>query len=217
MYEYQINSALHEKALYKGNFKTFRACVEQAVLDAVDLRGADFSNRNLLNAQLDGGNFSHANFANCNLSGANASECILTDANFSDTILFGTVLCESNMKGVNFSGASFGGTEVFDSTLDHCIFSTLSTFKVNLTETASMKESCFINSCGRSCPMTRPPLVIYGLQQPVILLDQHMKIGYDVYEFERCENTALYSGLEIMNLRLRLEQYAAFKCMRLQA
>lgn len=61
--------------------------------------------------------------------------------------------------------------------------------------------------------MTRPPLAIHGLQHPVIFLDQHMKIGHDVYDFERWGNIAACSDLEIMNLRLRLEQYAAFKCM----
>ena len=61
--------------------------------------------------------------------------------------------------------------------------------------------------------MTRPPLFVHGLQHPVILLDRHIEIGHAAYALEISADAPSFAGLDVMNLRLRLEQFAAFRRM----
>lgn len=213
MKDYQIVSYKNREILYAGRFQNFRACVEQAVSDRVSLRDADLSNRNLSHAELDGGDFRHARFIQCNLSGANTSECRLSGAQFNGAIVHGTVFCESDLRAASFNAALFGATDFFASRIDEAIFSTLSAFSINFLDALSMRGSHFQNPCGTICPMSRPPLVIQGLQQPVIFLDRHIKIGHAVFETGQAGQNGFFTSSDHASLRLRLEQYAAFRRM----
>lgn len=213
MNEHQIISYKDQQTLYADRFSSFRACVEQAIADGVSLRHADLSHRNLAHAQLDGGDFHGTRFTNSNLSGANASECILTKAQFTGAILHGTVFCESDLSLAHFDGALFGGTDLFNCRAAQCVFTTLSAFSLNFFEAISMHDSQFLNPCGTSCPMSHPPLVIQGLQQTVIFMDRHIKIGHAVFESGQAGQHGFSTALDPARIRLRLEQYAAFRCM----
>jgi len=210
MFFYTIKSSLVNEALYYGTFSSFRRCVEQAVTDGVSLRGASLRNANLLNAELDGADLRQADLSGSNLSGANASECRIQGADLTGATLHGTILCESDLSHSCMDFAGFGATDIFDTILDDCRFSSLSAFTLDFIEASSMTGSCFINPCGTPCPMSRPPVLIQGLNQRMIIMDRHLKIGNEVFALDSAPGQAGLGGINPASLRLRLEQLAAF-------
>lgn len=211
MFFYTIKSSLVDEALYYGTFSSFRRCVEQAIADGVSLRGAALSQANLLNAELDGADLRQADLSECNLSGANASECLLAGANLTGATLHGTTLCESDLSYACMESAAFGATDIFASVLKECHFSSLSAFTLDFIDADSMSGSHFINPCGTICPMSRPPVLIQGLNQRIIIMDRHIKIGHDVFALDQVQPGL--GRIHPASLRLRLEQLAAFKAM----
>ncbi|MGZ9097253.1 MAG: pentapeptide repeat-containing protein [Micavibrio sp.] len=211
MFFYTIKSSLVNEALYYGTFSSFRRCVEQAVADGISLRGASLRNTNLLNAELDGADFRQADLSGCNLAGANASECRMNGADFTGATLHGTILCESDLSHACMGSAAFGATDVFAAVLNDCHFSSLSAFTLDFIDASSMTGSCFVNPCGTVCPMSRPPVLIQGLNQRMIIMDRHIKIGHDVFALNSAQRPAALGRINPASLRLRLEQLAAFK------
>lgn len=215
---YTIKRQHSEKVIFSGHFLNFRACIEQAIADEVSLFQANLRGSNLLNAELDSGDFRQADFSGSNLSGANASECQMQGCNLSGVTLHGTVLCESNFNKAVFDAALFGATDVFGSILSDCYFSTLSAFTLNFSEAKTMTGSHFENPCGTLCPISRPPVVISGLNQTIIMMDEHIKIGTHVFAWgnflKRTPLSIPRGGLGDLNLprlRLNLEQLANFR------
>lgn len=215
---YTIKRRQTGKVIFSGHFLNFRACVEHAIADEISLFQADLRGANLLNAELDGGDFRQADFSGSNMSGANASECQLQGCNLSGVTLHGAALCESNFKKSIFDAASFGATDIFGSDLSECYFSTLSAFTLNFTDTKTMTGSQFKNGCGTLCHMSRPPVVIGGLNQTVVMMDDYIKIGASVFALEGSLNITPLSrqrgglgDLNLPRLRLNLEQLANFR------
>ena len=215
---YTIKRRQTGKIIFSGHFLNFKACVEQAIADKISLFQADLRNTNFLNAELDGGDFRQADFSGSNMSGANASECQMQGANLSAVTLHGAVLCESNFRKTIFDGALFGATDVFGSNLSACRFSTPSAFTLNFSDAKTMTGSQFANSCGTLCQISRPPVVISGLNQTVVMMDDHIKIGANVFALGGFFNAAPPSrqrgglgDLNLPRLRLNLEQLANFR------
>jgi uncharacterized protein YjbI with pentapeptide repeats len=212
---YTIKRQQTGNIIFSGQFSNFRACIEQAIIDEISLFQADLHGTNLLNAELDGGDFRQADFTGSNLSGANASECRMQGANLTGATLHGAVLCESDFDKALFDTALFGATDVFGCVLSACHFSTLSAFALNFSEAKTMSGSHFENPCGTQCAMSRPPLVINGLNQTIIMMDQHIKIGARVFALEEFTNLTPLSRLRgrlgdinLSRLRVNLEQLA---------
>lgn len=215
MNNHKIVSFSGGDTLFSGRFPDFRSCVEHAISDGVSLRNADLSHSNLLNAQLDGGDFREAVFINCNLSGVNASECRMDGARFNAATLYGAVFCESSLNNAIFKDASFGATDIYRASLENCVFSTLSAFTLNFSDASTLYGSYFINPCGTICAMSHAPLVIDGLQQKIIFMDNDIKIGHAVFKSLKDSDTTLFSKFfSPANIRLRLEQLAAFRCIQ---
>ena len=61
--------------------------------------------------------------------------------------------------------------------------------------------------------MSRPPVLIQGLNQRIIIMDRHLKIGHDVFALDQVQRSAGLGRINPASLRLRLEQLAAFKAM----
>jgi len=173
----KINSHRTGKTLFEGPFATLQQALEQAIEDNICLDYADLSGAVLINATLDGAQLRHACFHNTNLMGTNLSEAFLEGANFANADLQNACLCFSNLQGCNFDGAEFGGTDIAGSNVSNCLFSTQAAFLLNFTEAASMEGTRYCVSNTESCSMSLPPVLLQGLAYPVILLDQHIKIG----------------------------------------
>lgn len=206
MHYYTIKSAFAENLLFSGQYRSLAECVTDAVARRVSLRGADFRNANLINAEMDGGDYAGAVFAGANLTSANISEADLRGADFENAILHGAILCDSDMSQANFDGALFGATEIAGATLQQCIFTTLSAFTLPFDEADMVKDCRFINPCDTVCMFSRQPLVVRGLSAQVMVLDHHIKIGHDVFPLEMIPEWIASGNLNPRNLKLRLEQ-----------
>lgn len=133
--------------LYSGLFADIKECVEYAVRKGIDLSDVDLSYTNLGNANLDDGIFKNA------------------------------CLCCSSIKNVNFDEASFGATDVTNSILTYCRFSTFSVFSLSFRDTKDI-TGCVFKSVGTNAlPISKVPIVIKGLDYPVIFTDRHVIIG----------------------------------------
>ena len=64
----------------------------------------------------------------------------------------------------------------------------------------------FINPCGLACPMSRPPVVMSGLTQNVVIMDRHIKVGHQVFTLDSIPDWIASGGLNPRNLRLRIDQ-----------
>ena len=206
MPNYDIKSASAETILFSGQYCSFAACVAAAITKNIRLTGADFRNANLSNAEMDGGNYAGSDFSGANLSGANLSEADLRGCNFSNAILHGAVLCHSDLSHSHFDGALFGATEIAGATLQECDFSTISAFTLPFEEADMIRNCWYINPCETICPFSRQPVVIRGLTAPVYILDQHIKIGHDIFPLDTIPAWIASGSLNPRNLRLRLEQ-----------
>jgi hypothetical protein len=177
MPETVIRHALTGRTLFAGRFAGIRYCLEAAVMKGVDMAGADLRHANLANAELDGARLKGARFDHANLSGANMSEGELDGAVFACAALQNTCLCFTALNHCDFTGASFGATDIAGARIDGARFSTLSAFSLNFRDAETLAGCLWFNEDGMPCAFSRPPVAVTGLLQPVILLDRHVQIG----------------------------------------
>ena len=173
---YRIHTTQTRQVLFEGKFISFKACLERAIQDRINLRHADLKNTNLMNANLDDAQLSHADFSGANLTGANLSESELQKATYINSVLYNTCLAYSDLRQSNFDGASFGATDITGCDISFSRFSTLSCFSLDFFNVKHMRDCCFVNHDGILSRMSRPPVVIRGLQSlPVVFMDRHIR------------------------------------------
>lgn len=185
MEHYTIKNHLTGNVLFKGSFKSFMRCIEQAVIDNTDLENADLSYKNLQCANIDTGKLSGARFHFTNLNHANISEAALSFCDFSGASLIGTCLAESDMTGSIFMNASFGATDLAGAILDQSLFSTLSALQLSFQDIKSMKNCIFKTVSGDEIQLSQPPLVLNGaLRCPIAILGKTVLLGHKVVPLE---------------------------------
>jgi hypothetical protein len=170
--------------IFSGLYKDMRACAEAAVAEGRSLNYADFRGANLAHACLDGACLLGAVFEGANLCGVNLSEALIEDVDFSGASLEGSCFAEATLSSCRFTDASFGATDIAGARLQDCIFSTLSSFSLGFTYAARIENCVFVNPDGRACGFSRPPVVVSGLEYPVILFDAHIKAGHMLRDLE---------------------------------
>lgn len=174
----KLQSDQDDHLLYEGNFPTLVACLEQAVRDRTDLTGINLHKANLMNANLDEAQMPYANLSGANLSGANLSEAFLKGANFMGCALYNTCFCYSDLSYCDFGDSSFGSTDIAGADISESRFSTLSSFTLDFNLARNMVGCVFRDPSEMLCAMSRPPVVIHGLQNgPLVMMDHHVKIG----------------------------------------
>ena len=177
MKTHQIRHSATGETLFEGVFKTIRETVERAVGENTRLDHADLSGANLVNAALDGARMCHACFNGANLMGANLSEATLDGADFTAASLQAVCLRFSTLRGCNFDGAAFGATDIYGCDIGGSHFSTPAAFLLNFADAINMKDCYYSISGHEACLMSRPPVFIQGLREPVVLMDDCMLIG----------------------------------------
>ena len=203
MKSYQLRSINHDAVMFEGRFKSFKDCLEHAVLDRVALDCVNLRDKNLTNANLDDAIMPYADFRGSNLIGANMSEAYLKGSNFAGTALYNVCFNDSNMSACDFDNASFGATDIHGSIISQSQFSTLSCFSLDFNSVRQMGGCIFINPDGRICQMSRPPIVIRGMgRDPIILMDRQVKAGHNIIDHKRL--SALAEKLTVRTLRRRL-------------
>lgn len=165
------------EVLFTGQFETARSCVEQAAADGVCLDEADLRHTNLSHAALDDISLRRARLDHANLTGANISEAKLDGTSFFGATLHAACLCLSNMTGCDFTATLFGATDITGAVLNGSLFTTLSAFGLNFINAESLIDCRYRDPEGIESTFSRPPLTVCGLPVPVILFDEHLKIG----------------------------------------
>jgi hypothetical protein len=172
-----------QSLLYESTCRSLRECVEEAVRNSVTLDGVNLAYADLSEIDLDGAHLHDASFESANLTGANISEASLKGCNFRKSALFNACFCHSDLNASDFSDAEFGATDLAGAGLENCIFSGPSILKINLSDCESLSGSIY-KTDWNSCPMSRPPLVIAGLDVPVSVFDRHVLIGQNLFNSE---------------------------------
>lgn len=163
--------------LFAGEYDSIKDCIEDAVRNEINLDYVDLRGVNLMNADLDEGMFNHARFDHANLTGANLSGTKLNGACFRNATLYNTCFCEAQLSGAQFFGASFGATDIDWADISKTCFDTLLALDLQFSDALLMQSALYYDRTGTICNLSHPPVVIKGLQNVVVLFDDHMKVG----------------------------------------
>ena len=127
----EIKNRFTSKVIYRHEFEnnTLKITCMRAVLDKINLRGAnlsdaDLSDADLRDADLRDADLRGANLSDANLRGANLRDANLRGADLSDTNLRGADLSDTNLRGANLSDADLRGAAIIIYGLNWEIFIT---------------------------------------------------------------------------------------------
>ena len=112
-------------------------------------------------AYLDGANLDGANLAGANLAGA--------------------YLAGANLDGANLDGANLDGANLARANLDGAYLARANLARANLDGANLDGANLDGASYGNGVPLTRTPIFVGGLHWPVIIMDEHMKIGCELH------------------------------------
>jgi uncharacterized protein YjbI with pentapeptide repeats len=118
----KITNRFTGAVLFELECDSLRVCVEAAInnganlrganLDGANLRGANLDGASLYGASLDGANLDDASLYGANLDGANLDDASLGGANLGGANLGGANLYGANLGGANLDGANLGGANL---------------------------------------------------------------------------------------------------------
>ena len=94
--KFEIKDRITKNLILSFECESMRDCIEAAIKERVDLRGAD-----LRGAYLTGANLRRADLRDANLTGAYLSRADLTGANLRGAYLTGADLRDANLRGAN--------------------------------------------------------------------------------------------------------------------
>ena len=132
-----------------------------ASLARASLAWANLDGASLAGASLAGANLARASLARANLDGANLDGANLYGASLYGASLDGASLARANLDGANLDGANLDGANLDGASLDG----------------ASLDGAKF----GDSVTAERGIRQVLGLQWPVTIFDNHMRIGCQLH------------------------------------
>ncbi len=168
---YKITDHRTNDIIYGGYYKSFRHCIETAINKNINLSHCDLRDQDLSHANLDGGSFIGTLLTRSNLFGVNMSECDLTLADCSNTNMDGACLALSTCYGTNFADTHFNQTDVTDSFIKKCDFSTFSSLMVKWDRCATFTDNIFTTQQCEPYAISKPPVTIHGLPLFIAILD----------------------------------------------
>lgn len=168
------------KILYEGRFPSIRKGVEMAIEDHCILDDINLRKANLAGAHMDGARMKNACFWGANLGNANMAEGDFTGADFRTANCLDTCFAESNCHNANFSGTYFSRTIFRSADLSSTRFSCPSIFSIDLYDVKTLEGAIYSHLGEVDCDLSHAPLIIRGLQKPLIFMDDSVLIGTDL-------------------------------------
>jgi uncharacterized protein YjbI with pentapeptide repeats/predicted transcriptional regulator len=104
--QFQIRRRFVDEIIYMGEATSFRALIESAVSENVDLSEAELGGINLARSSLCGARLSGANLRNTNLMGADLTGARLCGANLASADMSRAVLYKTNLAKADLSEAN---------------------------------------------------------------------------------------------------------------
>ena len=175
--QYHLMNYHTDKIIFDGWYQSFTQCVEHAVSDGVCLDGVNITGQNMSCANIDDAQMSGAYCKNVNFNGANLSEGVFDNADFTNCDLTNVCFAVSSLMDVDFTNASFDGTDVTDAVFRHCRFSCPSVFNVQWHRAAVFSDCAFMDDEFGLIRMSRPPIIIQGLAQTIVIMDDVIRVG----------------------------------------
>ncbi len=167
--------------LFNGRFATLRRAVEAAVRDRVDLAGADLRRAFLRHAVLDGARLAGACLWGARLDGAQMAGGDFIGVDFRTAHMKEACLAESVCTDADFRGAYVPGLIVRDADFSGARFSCPTVFTVPWEEAASLDGAVYWHRGETACPLSRRPIVVSGLPRRVVVMQDHVLIGGDLF------------------------------------
>ena len=170
------------EVIFEGYFHTVKRAMEAAVrehvcLDGVDLRNTNLSQANLDGAQMKGVCLWGANLTGVNMSGVEMAGADCRNANFKDCCL-----AESDCSKTDFRGSYFSNSVLRQTDLSDAKFSCPSIFNNNLYEVGNLHGAVYSHKGEVECDMSQTPIIIHGVEKPIILLKDKILIGHFLYD-----------------------------------
>lgn len=153
----EIQEILENHSLWLEEEGGERANLSRADLSRADLGDANLSRANLSDADLSGANLSDADLSDADLSDANLSDADLSRADLSGANLSCANLSCADLSGANLSCANLGDADLSGADLSG----------------ANLSGATY----GKGVPIEKTPIQILGLEYPILILDNHIKIG----------------------------------------
>ncbi len=165
------------KILFEGRFSSVKKGVEMAVESKVDLSQIDLRRANLMGAHMDHAIMPQACFWGANLNDANMSGGDFNNSDFRTANFVDTCLAESSCIEADFSGAYFSRTIFRQADLSRAQFSCPSIFSLDLADAHTLKGAIYSHMGEEDCDLSHAPLIIRGLEQPLVFMDDTVLIG----------------------------------------
>lgn len=165
------------KILFEGRFPSIKKGVEMAVESKTDLSAIDLRGANLMGAQMDHALMPQACFWGANLNSANMSGGDFSGSDFRTANFANSCLAESDCTGADFSGAYFSSTIFRQADLSNTRFSCPSIFSIDLVDAAALTGAIYSHLGEEECDLSHAPLIIRGLERPLIFMDDTVLIG----------------------------------------
>jgi uncharacterized protein YjbI with pentapeptide repeats len=173
--------------LFEGRFHSIKQGLEMAVADKVDLKGVNLRRANLKNALLDGAKLEKACLWGACLTNADMSNCALSGADFRAANMKDACLAEADCSKVDFSGAYFSRTIIRHADLSGTRYSCPSIFTLDLNEANSLKRSVYSHRGEVDCDISRAPVIVRGLEKPLVFMDDKILIGTQLRNIDQKE------------------------------
>lgn len=166
-----------DQIIFDGWFQSFAHCVEQAIVEGVCLDGVNMSGQDLSCGNMDDAHMSGAYCKGANFAGANLSEGVFDNIDFASCDLTNVCFAVSSLMDVDFMNSSFHGCDVTDAVVRHCRFSCPSMFTVQWQRAAIFSDCAFMDDEFGLIRMNKPPVLIQGLPQTIVILDDVVRVG----------------------------------------
>lgn len=170
------------KTIIKTNHKTIRKTVEWCVSEKIDLSGADLRQARLSQASLDGLKARGACFWGADFSGADIGFADLRRSDLRCAILEKTCLAESDLTGTDLQGAYFSGALLEGIRLKGAIVSCPSIWGCDIQDAASLSSLIYRHLGETDIVLSRPPLVVRGLEKRLVVFEGACLWGADLYK-----------------------------------
>ncbi len=198
-----IVKSLTGKVLFYSTDKTLKSTIEAAVQEGVDLSYANLRSAKLKGAALDGLKAQGACFWGADLTGADVGLADLRACDLRAVEMKNTCLAETNLSGADLRGAYFEGCLLEGAVFDDVRLSCPSFWNCGLQNLKSFKGLIYVHEGDVEIPIKSNPLVIHGLNQNLVLLEEYFLWGRELHR--ACSfKTDLQQGL--FNARVLLDR-----------
>ena len=165
------------ETLFKSSHVTIKEAVEEAVAEGGRLDGINLRKAKLQGAKFDMAKMSGACFWGADLTGADMRDGCFDDADFRTTILKDACLSEGSFIDTNFHGAHCSQMLIDGVNFSNARFSCPSIFSCDLSSVSHLDGAIYSHHGEVDCPLSSAPIIIKGLNQPVVIMEKDILIG----------------------------------------